>query len=62
MNLTTDDKALLEELCRKHEVSFEKILKLLKTVREYEFKDRRTGIYDVLREIMKSDHPHKNEV
>ena len=62
MNLTTDDKALLEELCRKHEVSFEKILKLLKTVREYEFKDRRTGIYDALREIMKSDHPHRNEV
>ena len=62
MNLTTDDKALLEELCRKHEVSFEKILKLLKTVREYEFKDRRTGIYDALREIMKSDQSEKNEV
>jgi len=55
MNLTTGDKALLEELCRKHKVSFEMILKLLKTEREYEFKDRRTGIYDALREIMKSD-------
>jgi hypothetical protein len=55
MNLTTDDKALLEELCRKHKVNFEMILKLLKTEREYEFKDRRTGIYDALREIMKSD-------
>ena len=62
MNLTTEDKALLEELCRKHEVSFEKILKLLKTVREYEFKDRRTGIYDALREIMKSDQSEKSEV
>lgn len=62
MNLTIDDKALLEELCRKHEVSFEKILKLLKTVRKYEFKDRRTGIYDALREIIKSDQSEKNEV
>ena len=62
MNLTTEDKALLEELCCKHEVSFEKILKLLKTVREYEFKDRRTGIYDALREIMKSDQTQKSEV
>ena len=62
MNLTTEDKALLEELCRKHEVSFEKILKLLKTVRDYEFKDRRTGIYDALREIMKSDQSEKSEV
>ena len=62
MNLTTDDKALLEELCRKHEVSFKKILKLLKTVREYEFKDRRTGIYDALREIMKNNQSQKSEV
>ena len=55
MNLTTDDKFLLEELCRKHEISFEKVLKLIKTVRDYELKDRRTGIYDTLREIVKNN-------
>ena len=53
MNLTTDDEALLKDLCRQHGISFDKVLKLLKTVREYEFKDRRTGIYDTLREIVK---------
>jgi hypothetical protein len=31
-----------------------KVLKLLETVYEYEFKDRRTGVYDALREILKS--------
>ena len=50
-----EDKILLEELCRQHELSFEKVLKLLETVYEYEFKERRTGIYDVLRDILKSN-------
>ncbi|NHZ96802.1 DNA modification system-associated small protein [Massilia sp. CCM 8734] len=54
MNLSTDDSRLLEELCRQHSVSPDKVLKLLHTVREYEFKDRRTGVYDALREILKS--------
>lgn len=54
MNLTTEDKRLLEELCQQHHVSFNKVVKLLDTVREYEFKDRRTGIYDALRTIVKS--------
>ena len=55
MNLTEEDKKLLEELCGSHEVSFEKVIILLETVHEYELKDRRTGIYDALREIVKSD-------
>ena len=54
MNLTTEDQRLLEELCQKHKVSFDKVVKLLDTVREYEFKERRTGIYDALKEIMKT--------
>lgn len=54
MNLSSDDKRLLEELCQQHGVSAEKVLKLLETVRDYEFKERRTGVYDVLREILKS--------
>jgi hypothetical protein len=35
-------------------VSPDKVLKLLEAVRDYEFKDRRTGVYDALREILKS--------
>ena len=54
MNLSSEDKRLLEELCKQHGVSQLKVLKLLETVREYEFKDRRTGVYDALREILKS--------
>jgi hypothetical protein len=54
MNLTTEDQRLLEELCQQHKVSFDKVVKLLDTVREYEFKERRTGVYDALREILSS--------
>jgi hypothetical protein len=54
MNLTTEDQRLLEELCREHQVSFDKVVKLLDMVREYEFKERRTGVYDALREILNS--------
>ena len=54
MNLTAEDTQLLEELCEQHGVSREKVLKLLDAVREYEFKDRRTGVYEALREILKS--------
>ncbi len=59
MNLTTEDSQLLKELCEQHDVSFDKVVKLLDTVREYEFKDRRTGIYDALREILKSNVFHE---
>ena len=52
MNLSVEDKQLLQELCQQHSVSQEKVLKLLDTVREFEFKERRTGVYDVLREIL----------
>ena len=54
MNLSEDDKQLLDELCGQNSVSQDKVLKLLQTVFEYEFKDRRTGVYDALREILKS--------
>jgi len=52
MNLSDQDKNLLEELCIQHDVSMKKVLKLLATVREYEFKNRRTGIYNALRNII----------
>lgn len=59
MNLTSEDKRLLEELCQQHGVSADKVLKLLDTVRDYEFKERRTGVYDALREILKSKPAHR---
>lgn len=62
MNLNAEDKRLLEELCQQHDVSFEKVTKLLDTVLDYEYKDRRTGIYDALREILKSGQSQKSEV
>jgi len=55
MKLKQEDKELLRDLCNQHQVSYDKMLKLLDTVKEFEFKDRRTGIYDALTEIIKSD-------
>ncbi len=55
MKLKEEDKDLLKELCSQHHISYEKVLKLLDTFKEYEFKDRRAGIYEVLYEIVKSD-------
>lgn len=54
MNLSDEDKQLLDELCGQNGVDQDKVLKLLQTVYDYEFKDRRTGVYDALREILKS--------
>ena len=55
MKLKDEDKQLLKELCMQYNVSYEKMLRLLDTTKEFEFKDRRTGIYDALSEIIKSD-------
>lgn len=53
--MNNTDKELLEELCKQYQVSFDKICKLLDTIKEYQFRDRRSGIYDALRGIIKSD-------
>lgn len=55
MKLKEEDKELLKELCNLYQISYDKMLKLLDTVKDYELKDRRTGIYDALSEIIKSD-------
>jgi hypothetical protein len=55
MKLKEEDKDLLRELSSQYNISYDKMLKLLDTVIEYEFKDRRGGIYDALSEIIKSD-------
>ena len=54
MKLSEEDQRLLDELCRQNNVSQAKVHKLLETVYDYEFKERRTGVYDALREILKS--------
>jgi hypothetical protein len=55
MTLADEDQQLLRELCEQHGVNLDKVLKLLETVRDYELKDRRTGVYDALREILKTE-------
>jgi hypothetical protein len=54
MNLSEEDQKLLGELCHQNNVNLAKVLKLLQTVYDYEFKERRTGVYDALREILRS--------
>lgn len=57
------DKELLQELCTQYNVQYNKVERLLATVKEYQFKDRRTGIYEALKEIIKSDlKKESNEV
>lgn len=53
MLLSAEDKELLKDLCSQHQVSYEKVIRLLDTVKNYEFKDRRIGIYDALRDILR---------
>jgi len=63
MKLSTEDQQLLDELCRQNNVSLDKVRKLLETVYDYEFKERRTGVYDALREILKSaPFPKKDDL
>ena len=57
MKLSEEDGRLLDELCRQNSVNLVKVRKLLETVYDYEFKERRTGVYDALREILKSHPP-----
>ena len=57
MKLSEEDGRLLGELCRQNSVNLVKVRKLLETVYDYEFKERRTGVYDALREILKSHPP-----
>ena len=61
MNLPPEDQQLLEELCQQQGVSAIKVLQLLKTVREYEFKDRRTGIYAALRDVLNTRYSESEQ-
>lgn len=57
MKLSDEDQQMLGELCSQNEVNFSKVRKLLETVYDYEFKERRTGVYDALRDILKNHPP-----
>ena len=61
MKLSDEDLQLLGELCRQNNVNMAKVRKLLKTVYDYEFKERRTGVFDALREIIKSHSAAEEE-
>ncbi|WP_318491480.1 DNA modification system-associated small protein [Photobacterium leiognathi] len=61
MKLSDDDKKLLAELCSQHRVCFDKVINLLDTERDFEFKERRTGIYDALREIVNSSSTEESK-
>ena len=54
MKLSPDDIRLLEELCAERGVSAAKVLRLLEVEREYEFRERRVGVYEALREVLKT--------
>jgi hypothetical protein len=54
MRLSEEDRRLLAELCEQEGLSTDKVLRLLDTVQDYEFKERRTGVYDALRDILTS--------
>ncbi len=60
MNLPPEDHQILEELCQQHRVSAPKVLQLLKTEQEYQFKDRRTGIYPALRDVLNTRYPQSD--
>lgn len=59
--MSAQDLELLEELCRQHGVDPQKVVRLLETIRDYEFKDRRTGVYDALREVLRGASNEKNQ-
>ncbi len=61
--MNNTDQELLQQLCEQYDVSFDKVQHLLETIREYQFRDRRTGVYEALKEIIKSDlKTQENEV
>lgn len=55
MKLSNDDNNLLNELCKRNAISLEKVIKLLGVIQQYELMERRTGVYDELKAILKND-------
>lgn len=53
MNLTREDERLRKELGQQHGVSADKVLRLLDTVRDYEFQERTPGTVSHLQAFTK---------
>jgi hypothetical protein len=54
VQLSIEDQRLLEDLCRQNGVSYKKVQELLAIEQSFEFKERRTGIYEALKEVLKA--------
>lgn len=52
MNKNKEDNEILKELCLEYNVSYEKVVKLLEVVKDYEMVNRRNGIYDALKLVL----------
>ncbi len=61
MKLSLEDQRLLEELCQQQGICNEKVLRLLAIEQENEFRERRVGIYDALREVLRSKSIYEPE-
>lgn len=55
MESNNTDNALLQQLCAQYDVKLEKVNQLLEIIKDYQFRDRRNGVYEALKEIIKSD-------
>ena len=54
-NIQNADNDLLQKLCKQYDVDYSTVEKLLDVVRKYQHQDRRTGVFDELKEILKSE-------
>lgn len=52
MELSCEDKRMLEEICLQQGINPELVLTLLEIESEFEFREKRTGIYNALREVL----------
>ena len=53
--LAENDQKILSDICQKSNVSVEEILQMLRIEKDYQFKERRYGIYEKLEKVLKDD-------
>lgn len=56
MNIPENDLETLKELCEQLDVNYEKVLQLLKIEKDYDLRDKRVGIFDALKDVLKSGY------
>lgn len=52
--LSEKDRKILEEICKKNNISLELVENLLRIEKEYQLKERRIGVFDKLKEIIEN--------